>query len=603
LNNELRRETDKAREKWWEKECNEIEEMERKGRTDLMYAKVKQLTEHNKESSKSVGINDRNGEFLTEPVAVQNRWKEYIETLYDKDGKPVDIKLEEEIYVENDDKGPALLESEIMAAIQEMRKNKAEGVDGIPSEFWKVLGEKGMAELVGLCRDMYEQGRWPKDFTRVVMIPLQKKKNAVECEDHRTISLISHASKIMLKILTKRIEAKAKDFIGRNQFGFRKGRGTREAIGVLRMLCERSLENDNQIYICFVDFEKAFDRVKWEKMMEVLKSIQVDWRDRRMIKELYIGQEAVVRVADGESEPGIIGRGVRQGCPLSPLLFSIYAESMMIEAMEDIEEGVRVGGELVKDVRFADDQAMVASTEVGLQRLMDGLITAGKKYDMKINVKKTKSMLVSRRSGGTLCVKIDDQKVEQVSQFKYLGAMITEDGRSETEVKVRIAMAKNTFSKRKELLIRKMSRKVKKKIVKTIVWSVALYGCETWTLRKEEVRRLDALEMWLWRRMEKISWTERRTNEEVLRIIEERKCLVDTIVKRKKNWIGHIVRGDGLLKLVLEGRMDGKRPRGRRRMGMIDELKKGSYVMMKRRAEDREKWRCWMPWTCQTAEH
>ena len=170
-------------------------------------------------------------------------------------------------------------------------------------------------------------------------------------------------------------------------------------------------------------------------------------------------------------------------------------------------------------------------------------------------------------------------------------------------VKVRIAMAKNTFSKRKELLIRKMSRKVKKKIVKTVVWSVALYGCETWTLRKEEVRRLDALEMWLWRRMEKISWKERRTNEEVLRIIEERKCLVDTIVKRKKNWIGHIVRGDGLLKLVLEGRMDGKRPRGRRRMGMIDELKEVSYVMMKRRAEDREKWRCWMPRTCQTAEH
>src|ERR1043165_6270645 len=100
-----------------------------------------------------------------------------------------------------------------------------------------------MAELVGLCRDMYEQGSWPKHFTRVVMIPIKKKKNAVECEDHRTISLISHASKIMLKILTKRIEAKAKDFIGRNQFGFRKGRGTREAIGVLRMLCERSLEN------------------------------------------------------------------------------------------------------------------------------------------------------------------------------------------------------------------------------------------------------------------------------------------------------------------------------------------------------------------------
>lgn len=603
LNNELRRQTDKAREKWWEAECKELEDMDRRGRSDLMYVKVRQLTEHSKESCKRVGINNSNGILLTEPIDVQNRWKEYIEILYDKDGKPGNLKMEEETDVEIDNKGPTLLESEILNAVKEMKRNKAEGVDGIPGEFWKVVGERGMKELVGLSRDMYERGYWPKDFTRVVMIPLKKKPNAVECEDHRTISLISHASKILLKILTKRIEAKAKEFIGKNQFGFRKGCGTREAIGVIRMLCERSIENDNQVYICFVDFEKAFDRVNWEKMMEVLKFIQVDWRDRRMIKELYMRQEAVVRIADGESDPGIIGRGVRQGCPLSPLLFSIYAEMMMIEAMENIEAGVRVGGELVKDVRFADDQAMVASTEEGLQCLMKGLVTAAKTYNMKVNVRKTKTMVVSRKTGGTVNVKIDDQEVEQVSQFKYLGAMITEDGRSEKEVKVRIAMAKNTFSKRRELLTRNMSREVKKKIVKTVVWSVALFGCETWTLRKEEIRRLNALEMWMWRRMEKISWTERKTNEEVLHIIKEKKCLVDMIVKRKKNWIGHIVRGESLLKIVIEGRMEGKRPRGRRRMGMIDDLKEESYVEMKRRAEDREGWKSWLPRTCQLAEH
>src|SRR5277367_4187123 len=154
-----------------------------------------------------------------------------------------------------------------------------------------------------------------------------KKANAVECSDHRTISLISHASKIMLKVLTKRIEAKAKDLIGRNQFGFRRGCGTRDAIGVMRVLCERSMEHGNDVYICFVDFEKVFDRVSWEKMMKVLQNLGVDWRDRKMISELYLNQEAVIRVGDEESEPAIIGRGVRQGCPLSPLLFSIYARS------------------------------------------------------------------------------------------------------------------------------------------------------------------------------------------------------------------------------------------------------------------------------------
>ena len=83
----------------------------------------------------------------------------------------------------------------------------------------------------------------------------------------------------MLKILTNKIEAKARDFIGRNQFGFRKVCGTRDAIGLMRMLCETSVEFENNVYICFVDFEKAFDRVNWEKMMKVLQCICVDCRD------------------------------------------------------------------------------------------------------------------------------------------------------------------------------------------------------------------------------------------------------------------------------------------------------------------------------------
>src|SRR6478609_5616043 len=90
--------------------------------------------------------------------------------------------------------------------------------------------------------------------------------------------------------------------------------------------------------MCVVDFEKAFDGVNLEKMMKVLQSIGVDWRDRRMISELYMNQEAVVRIAGRESDLGIIGREVRQGCPLSPLLFSIYAEMMTKEALENVEE-------------------------------------------------------------------------------------------------------------------------------------------------------------------------------------------------------------------------------------------------------------------------
>jgi hypothetical protein len=452
--------------------------------------------------------------------------------------------------------------------------------------------------LEKICKKLYVTGTWPEDFTRVVMVPLPKKQNATECADHRTISLISHASKILLRILTKRIESKANDFMGKTQFGFRRGCGTRDAIGVMRMLTERSLELDNEVFVCFVDFEKAFDRVNWIKMMDVLKKLGVDWRDRSMIANLYMNLSATVRIGGKCFEPSVMGRGVRQGCCLSPLLFTVYAEMMMIEAMEGIEEGVKVGGKLLKDVRFADDQGMVASSESGLQILMDGLVTVAKQYDMKVNVKKTKVMKISRKGGGTVRLFIEGQQVEHVTKFKYLGSYITADGRCEAEIKARIGMAKDAFSKRKELLTKKMSRSIKKRIVKAVVWSVALYGAETWTLRKEDVRRLDALEMWLWRRMEKVSWKEKKTNIEVLEIVGEKRILVDTIVQRKKNWIGHVLRGDGLLKEVMEGKLVGKRPRGRPRMGMLEELKEGSYCDMKHRAENRSAWKCWAPRTC-----
>jgi hypothetical protein len=143
-----------------------------------------------------------------------------------------------------------------------------------------------MKEFIRICQEIYEDGKWPEDFTKLILVPLPKKEQATECQDYRTISLICHASKVILKVLKRRMEAKAEMFISKNQFGFRKGVGTRDAIGVMRVLAERSIEHGNDVYVCFVDFEKAFDRVNWIKMMEILKDIQIDWRDRRLISDL-----------------------------------------------------------------------------------------------------------------------------------------------------------------------------------------------------------------------------------------------------------------------------------------------------------------------------
>ena len=112
------------------------------------------------------------------------------------------------------------------------------------------------------------------------------------------------------------------------------------------------------------------------------------------------------------------------------------------------------------------------------------------------------------------------------------------------------------------------------------------------------------MEMWIWRRMERISWMEKIANEEVLSRVGEKRSMIETIVRRKKNWIGHKMRGDGLMKEVLEGKMEGKRGRGRQRIGMIDEFViNEQYGDLKRRAENRQGWRVWLPGTCRVAEY
>ena len=131
---------------------------------------------------------------------------------------------------------------------------------------------------------------WPKDFTKATMIALKKKPQATKCSDHCTISLIAHTTKIIAKILRRKIEMKIEDVLGEDQFGFRRGKGTRDAIGMTRIISEHTLEIDEELCVCFIDWQKAFDHVKWKKLIQIRKGIGIDWQERRLISKLYMDQ-------------------------------------------------------------------------------------------------------------------------------------------------------------------------------------------------------------------------------------------------------------------------------------------------------------------------
>ena len=141
--------------------------------------------------------------------------------------------------------------------------------------------------------------------------------------------------------------------------------------------------------------------------------------------------------------------------------------------------------------------------------------------------------------------------------FKYLGRILTNCGRRNCEIKCSIAMAKAAFNKNRALFTSTLDLELRKKLVKCYIWSIALYGAETWTLRTVDQKHLESFDMWCWRRMEHISWTDHVRNEEVFFRVKEQSYILHEISKRKANWIGHILRRNCLLQRVIEGKIKG----------------------------------------------
>jgi len=183
-----------------------------------------------------------------------------------------------------------------------------------------------------------------------------------------------------------------------------------------------------------------------------------------------------------------------------------------------------------------------------------------------------------------------------VESFKYLGSILTNDGRCTYEIKCRTAMAKAAFNKKRALCTSTLDLELRKKLVRCYIWSIALYGAETWTLRAVDQKHLESFEMWCWRRMEKINWTDRVRNEEVLLRVKEQRNILHEITKWKVNWIGHILRRNCLLQRVIEGKVKGgievTGSRRRKRRMLLDDLKgRRGYSHLKEEALDRTMWR------------
>ena len=485
-----------------------------------------------------------------------------------------------------------MLESEIKDALRHISNRKAAGSDYIPIELLKAGGEETVKVLTNMCNCVWKKKEWPSDWKKSVYVPIYKKGDKKECGNYRTIALISHASKVLLRVLQKRLEVFLIPELPIEQAGFRRGRGTRDHIANLRWMMERAREHQRDLYMCFIDYKKAFDCVDHERMWIILKDMGVPIHLVVLLRNLYANQKATVRTEFGETEQFDIGKGVRQGCILSPLLFNIYAENIMRDVLDKWEGGVGIGGRLITNLRYADDTTLIAGTKEDLTEIMERVRKTSEKAGLYLIVLKTKVMT----TGDIGEVAVDGKTVEVVKKFVFLGALITKDGLCDKEIRRRIAMGKAAMGGLTTVWKdRGITLQTKVKLVKALVFPIVLYGAETWTMRKTERKKIDAFELWCWRRVMRVSWMERKTNVWVLENVKPKWTLESRVIKAALSYFGHVVRKErGMENDVMLGGMRGKRRRGRPRTKWLDTIKdvKGPSInIMRRDARERVEWR------------
>ena len=238
--------------------------------------------------------------------------------------------------------------------------------------------------------------------------------------------------------------------------------------------------------------------------------------------------------------------------------------------------GCIIGGRSVWNLRYADDTTLIARSCNELQQQVSAIENISAQFGLTINATKTHMMVIDAESDADQVITIAGKAIGRVERFKFLGSIVTNDSNSSTEINVRLAIARQVMRQLTKIWkSAEISLKLKKQLVKSLVWSIALYGSESWAVKKCDEKRITAFELWCWRRVLRISWTEYKTNVWVRQKIgvPEQNGLFEQLKKRKLAKYGHWKRrSEGLVMAVTEGEIEGKCLPGRRRTAWIDNV-------------------------------
>ncbi|TWW68222.1 hypothetical protein D4764_19G0000200 [Takifugu flavidus] len=332
------------------------------------------------------------GVLLTSTRDVVDQWKEYFEDLLN----PTNTPSSEEVGPGDLEMGSHISGAEVAEVVKKLLGGKAPGVDEIRPEFLRALDVTG------------------------VVVPLFKKGDRRVCSNYRGITLLSLPGKVYSGVLERRVRRKVEPRIQEEQCGFRPGRGTVDQLYTLSKVFKGAWEFAQPVHMCFVDLEKAFNRVPRGFLWGVLREYGVS------------GSPRVWGVG-----PADMGRPL-PGCPLSPILFIIFMDT--ISRCSHGVEGIQFGDLRIGSLLFADDVVLLTSSARDLQLSLDRFAAACEAAGMKISTSKSEAMVLNRKKVECL-LRVKEEILPQVEEFKYLGVLFTSEGRMEREIDRRIGAA------------------------------------------------------------------------------------------------------------------------------------------------------------------
>ena len=574
---------------WWQTRAAELQSAADKHDFKAFYKGLKAV--YGPIYKASPAIKSKDGVVLIEPAQILDRWAEHFNGVLNQSSE-FDMSVLEEIpqwgVNRSLDDAPTL--DEVLHSIKQLAPGKSPGEDGIPPDIYKHGGTVVAEQLLELFKQIWKEQEVIQDFRDAEIVHLYKNKGDRGCcDNHRGISLLCIAGKILARLLLNRLN-KHIDKIGlvpESQCGFRKDRGTGDMVFALRQLQEKCKLQRQNLYLTFIDLTKAFDTVNREGLWHILEKVGCPNLFVRIIRSFHDNMKATVKEQSEKSPPFDVTSGTKQGCVLAPTLFSIFFSLMLHIAFKDSTDGVdiksrcdrglcsiksnhfsaasKVTLSTIRDLLFADDCALAACSCEATQRLCNCFATAARRFGLTISIKKTEALHQPAPGNAYVppVVSIEGKQLNAVVNFKYLGCTISNDATIDAEIKARIAKATTAFGRLMKRLWANRSIRLNTKIAvyKAAVITSLLYGCESWTLNKKQVVRLERFHLTTLRKIARVRWFHKVTNYEVLSRcnIPSLQSMIDSARLR---WTGHVVRmkSDRIPKALLYGRLVNGRP-------------------------------------------